>query len=215
MRPTEPTTEPHRTDYGFVRREYVRPFLPSGVERALDVGCGNGGFCSVLKEAGAGQVWGIDPDRRAAANAAAWADRIVVGRFPDDVPADAPPFDLVAFTDVLEHFEDPWSALRATATFLAPGGAVVASIPNIRFWPVLWALLVRRDFRYEDQGVLDRTHLRFFTRRTMIELFEASGFRVERGEPREYVGGKRARAVALMLGRDVRVKQYVLLARPV
>jgi len=200
------------TDYGFVTREYVLPFVPDGVQAALDVGCGNGGFCSVLKAASVPLVWGIEPNPRAANDAAAWADRVVCGRFPDDVPSEAPKFDLVSFTDVLEHFEDPWAVLRSTRDLLAPGGTVVASIPNIRYWSVLNDLLLHRNFTYREKGVLDRTHLRFFTKKTMIDLFEESGYRVQQCEPGNFSKAKRARAMSLLLGRDVLVKQYVTVA---
>jgi 2-polyprenyl-3-methyl-5-hydroxy-6-metoxy-1,4-benzoquinol methylase len=86
----------------------------------------------------------------------------------------------VVFNDVLEHIVDPWASLRLARRHVAPGGVVVASIPNLLHQHNLQHLLLERDFKYEDNGIRDRTHLRFFTRRSMLRMFEESGWRVAR-----------------------------------
>ena len=106
-------------------------------------------------------------------------DEVITGYFPQVLAVDpAQTFDLVTFNDVLEHIIDPWATLRETLTYLNPGGKVIATVPNIRYAPVLWQLLKGR-WDYTDIGTLDRTHVRFFTRATMIEMFEGAGYRVQ------------------------------------
>lgn len=103
---------------------------------------------------------------------------MVEGYFPEQVTQLEEMFDLIVLNDVLEHMVDPWSALSATSSLLGAGGHVVASIPNIRYFPVILDLVRRDEWTYSDWGVLDRTHLRFFTATTMRRMFESSGFEV-------------------------------------
>lgn len=160
---------------------------------------------------------GIEIDPTTAADAAARLDEVIVGRYPDDLPVDAR-FDCIVFNDVLEHMADPWSALEATVVHLHPGGTVVASIPNVRNVEVVYPLVTRGTWRYHDQGLLDRTHLRFFTKSSMRDLFEDSGFVVIQQIPLRTHGATRsriARAVHLLgrRGEEFLAVQYGLVAR--
>ena len=123
----------------------------------------------------------MEREPRAAAHAAKQMHKVLVGRF-DAVQADIPIryFDLVVCNDVIEHMEDPESFLRAIRERLVSGGHVLASIPNVRHWEVLWQLLVSKDWRYVQSGTLDRTHVRFFTEKSVRRLFEQAGFLIER-----------------------------------
>ena len=85
---------------------------------------------------------------------------------------------MVSFNDVLEHLWDPWDVLRDTHRWLSPGGHVVAAIPSIQYLPVM-SRLVRGRWDYTDGGTLDWTHVRFFTRATILEMFEQTGYEVE------------------------------------
>ena len=105
---------------------------------------------------------------------------MVPGYFPEAMDSLDERFDCVVLNDVLEHMVDPGSALVAARRFVAPGGYVVASIPNIRYFPVVHQLVFKDRWDYADWGVLDRTHLRFFTVSTMIEMFERAGYQVAR-----------------------------------
>lgn len=185
--------------------------VPPGTATALDVGCGRGGFCRTLKANGVGEVWGIEAHPDAAAEVT--ADRVVCGFFPQDMPADAPLFDLISFGDVLEHIEDPLTVLRGAAERLSPGGVVLASIPNLRYWRVLWNLYWHGDFTYKDQGILDRTHLRFFTRSTMRKLFTDAGLTVDRMDSVTVPEGRKAKLLNRLvprLGADSLTYQYLL-----
>ena len=87
-------------------------------------------------------------------------------------------FDCIVCNDVLEHLVDPWDTLKRLHPLIAPGGVMVASLPNMRFMPVLKDFVLKGEWRYVDQGVMDRTHLRFFTRKSMRALFEESGYQL-------------------------------------
>jgi 2-polyprenyl-3-methyl-5-hydroxy-6-metoxy-1,4-benzoquinol methylase len=159
-------------------RADLLPLVPGAI-RILDVGCGRGAFGAALRRSRPGsKVYGIEMSAEAAAVARDRLDDVICGAYPDDLPADWRDFDCVTFNDVLEHFVDPWRVLADTSGILAPHGKVFAAIPNVRWAPVLLDLAVRGRWHYEETGVLDRTHLRFFTRSSAVELFEESGYKV-------------------------------------
>jgi SAM-dependent methyltransferase len=87
-------------------------------------------------------------------------------------------FDLIIALDVLEHLADPWSVLKRLRELLAPDGVLIVSIPNVAHYRVSWRLFFLGEWEYRDEGLLDRTHLRFFTRKTAVELLTSSGFLV-------------------------------------
>ena len=87
-------------------------------------------------------------------------------------------YDVLLFGDTLEHLADPVSVLRRLSTHLAADGTLIVSVPNVANWAIRLMLLSGR-FRYTDRGILDRTHLRFYTRRTLVEMIESAGFRVQ------------------------------------
>jgi len=89
-------------------------------------------------------------------------------------------FDPLVINDVIEHMPDDAGFLKAVQAKLAPGAMVMGSIPNMRYWPVLRALIFQGEWRYTDEGVLDRTHLRFYTQRSFRRLLEENGFTVMR-----------------------------------
>ena len=125
-------------------------------------------------------------------------------------------FDAVICADVLEHLVDPWRAVVRLATLLKPGGAFLSSIPNIRNHRALAAIAVHGDFRYAPAGLLDRSHLRFFCRKNIRELFEQAGLAVEAMETNMGGYGLRHRALDLAtFGRlhDLFVFQFRTLAR--
>jgi SAM-dependent methyltransferase len=213
--------------YFELARPEMLPFVPPGCKRVLDVGCGQGNFGRLLKQTRNLEVWGVEPVAAAAAEAVTKLDHVIKDVFTPD--ADLPPgsFDAIIFNDLLEHLFDPAAALRLAHTLLKSDGVVVASIPNIRHFPTLWELVVRRDWRYRDCGILDRTHLRFFTRKSMLALFAGSGFKVERMEGiNPYSGGDgtssplRWRIFKLLNGltlnamEDMKYLQFAVVVRP-
>ncbi|HET7451397.1 MAG TPA: class I SAM-dependent methyltransferase [Thermoanaerobaculia bacterium] len=152
--------------------------LPAGTRRVLDVGCSQGATASALRAAGVEEIVGVEPDAADAGIAGTRYDRVIGGRLEDvREPWDAA-FDAILFGDVLEHLEDPSDALVRVRPWLAPGGRVVASVPNVGNWAVVGGLLEER-FDYVPYSTLSGTHLRFFTRRSLADLFEACGYAVE------------------------------------
>ncbi len=166
--------------YNRPRREMLA-FVPDAARRILDVGCGSGVFGGYLKAERGAEVWGIELDAAAAAAATDKLDRVLqgdvlvrLGELPDGG------FDCIVMNDILEHLVAPEKLLTDLRSKLATGGRVVASIPNIRHFPHLWDLVVHGRWDYVDEGLLDRTHLRFYTRRSLTTLFADSGYRLER-----------------------------------
>ena len=146
-------------------------------KHVLDVGCSTGYLAEVLLKRGC-RVTGIEIDPKAARRAEEYCERVMVG----DVESldlgeelDEGSFDVIIFGDVLEHLKDPLQALRRLESFLGPRGYVVASIPNIAHGSVRLALM-QGKFRYHSLGLLDSTHLRFFTRESLEQLFKDAGF---------------------------------------
>lgn len=169
-------------EYSASRADMLQ-FVPAHASAVLDVGCASGGFGrSLLDTRPDVRVWGVEPDQAAAGQAAhAGYAGVAVGRFPDAASElDARQFDAIFFNDVLEHMPEPASAVAAAHDLVAPRGVVIASIPNVRHFSVIWPLVRHGDWRYEASGIMDRTHLRFFTPRTMRELFEENGWQVVR-----------------------------------
>ncbi|HEY7519592.1 MAG TPA: class I SAM-dependent methyltransferase [Methylomirabilota bacterium] len=146
--------------------------------RLLDVGAADGLLSRHLTERG-WKVTGIEADPAMAAAGAAHCEQMLVADLNRGVPALDGLFDTIVCADVLEHLADPAAVLPALLTALAPGGDVVISVPNVAH---LWMRLslLAGCFQYADRGILDRTHLRFFTRRTLDELLDGAGLEVLR-----------------------------------
>lgn len=143
----------------------------------LDVGCATGYLAEALAARGC-TVSGIEVDADAAELARPHLETLVVADLESTDLADAFPgaqFDVVVFGDVLEHLSDPLRALRSAVTLLAPGGSVVLSVPNVAHGSVRLALLAG-EWNYTDRGLLDSTHVRFFTYETLTALVEEAGF---------------------------------------
>lgn len=196
------------------------PFLPATSRTVLDIGCGSGAFGAQLLERSPGlELWAVEPDvggAERAARSGSYAG-VIVGGFPekaDDLPKSF--FDCIFFNDVLEHVVEPGEALVAAQNLLSERGVVIASIPNVRCIDVVKPLVVGGDWRYEDFGLLDRTHLRFFTRKSMLRLFDEHGFEVRGVQGIHARQDWRIRAVRRLAGARVDeflFQQYVVVAR--
>ncbi len=151
--------------------------IPAGATSALDVGCSRGETARLLREAGVTRVVGIEPDAGDAADAAKLCDRVLTVPLEDVREEFSGQFDAVLFGDVLEHLPDPSAALLRVRPWLSAEGAVIASVPNVGHWSVVADLIAGR-FDYVPYSLLSGTHIRFFTRSTLRDLFEASGFTI-------------------------------------
>lgn len=174
-RPLVYHAEPGTTPVSAEKR-LVLERVPAGA-RVLEVGAHSGYFSSLLAERGC-RVTALEVDPRAAALATAQAERVVVGDVED--PAVwaqlSGRFDVLLFMHVLEHLVDPWAVLRRAHDLVAPGGRVLALLPNVACWRVRRTLFFAGEFEYEETGILDRTHLRFFTLASARALFESTGW---------------------------------------
>jgi SAM-dependent methyltransferase len=204
-------------------------FLPAGAARVVEAGCSDGalGHAYRLRHPRVDYV-GIERDPARAAQAAGRGLRVLaadVERLEDATLAALAPADAWVFGDVLEHLVDPWALLARVRGTLAPAGAVVACLPNMQHWSVI-ARLVSGELHYESAGLMDRTHLRWFTRTTIDAMFREAGYAVVRWGRRVYDAPLRHRALAgignlaTVLGADAErvvadadVFQWLVLAR--
>lgn len=195
-----------RPYYGQDRLE-MDQMLPASAVRILEVGCGDGRFLErSARRLGSGEAWGVEYDSVAAEAAIGRGLDIICGSYPEAVETLQGTFDLVVFNDVLEHLVDPWTALERTKELLTGTSTVVVSLPNIANIATLNEIAHEGDFRYRSSGVLDETHLRFFTRRSATRMFESSGYTVSRVVPIAPVSGWRLAGAARMLARLPPVK---------
>lgn len=162
-------------------RPEVLALVPRDARRVLELGCASGRFAAGLKRRQKCHVTGIDVSPEVAEDAAARLDRLVVGDCEDldlELLFQPDEFDCLVAADVLEHLRDPEHLLDRLQTFLAWNASIIVSIPNVRHAAVLQEA-VQGYWTYQEQGILDRTHLRFFTRREIENLFGRLGFEVD------------------------------------
>jgi len=143
----------------------------------LDVGCGFATTSQHIETRG-NRVTGIESSAEAVAVARTRLSEVIHGDLQSH-PITGRRFDVIIFADVLEHLAWPIGVLRSYLDLLNDGGSLIVSLPNIGLWSVRLNLLLGR-FHYEETGVLDRTHLRFFTRRTAREMIESMGLKIVR-----------------------------------
>lgn len=157
-------------------------FVPRGGSSALDVGCGAGGFAVHLRSRGYGRVTGIEPDAGRSELARDSVDRVIHSTIEDALERDlaGDRFDLIVVSDVLEHLVDPWTVTGRLTECLTRGGRMLLSVPNVGSLEVVKQLVRHGDWRYDDSGMFDRTHLRWFGRSTLRALLDRAGLVPER-----------------------------------
>lgn len=206
-------------DYYYLQtRSEMDRFVPSTAKRILDVGCAQGLFGQRLKERLGAEVWGLEIVPSAATIARQRLDHVLCGdvleqfdRIQDNY------FDCIIFNDVIEHLVDPYRVLLETRKKLARGGVVVCSIPNIRFFRYLFKFVVHGEWHYDESGVMDKTHLRFFTKKSIREMFESLGYRLVLLEGINPTPSWRVRLLSVAtLGsfEDTRYQQFACVAKP-
>ncbi len=164
-------------------RPELQAQVPLRAQRILDCGCGGGEFGLALKHRGAKEVCGIEIVERAFVFAKQNLDQALLGSIEKmELPWDDDYFDCVVFGDVLEHLIDPVAALKKVSRVLAPDGVIVISIPNIRFWQQVM-MLANGRWKYEDAGIMDRTHLRFFCAPDLAEMIANAGLELVKLQP--------------------------------
>jgi SAM-dependent methyltransferase len=200
-------------------REDLVSRIPAGASSALDVGCARGETARALRRAGVTRIVGIEPDPADAAEAARLCDLVLAVPLEEVREDFAGQFDAVLFGDVLEHLVDPSAALARVRPWLSAKGVVVASVPNLGHWSVVSDLLEGR-FDYVPYSILSGTHLRFFTRRTVHDLFEACGYGIQRVDtvtfPISPTGARKLQHLRSVPGAspDLEAAEFLIVARP-
>lgn len=144
--------------------------------RLLDIGCGSAIMGRALGEKGFNELYAVEKDPQARQNAGRFYRQVEEGL----EPFAAQSFDVILLLDVLEHLAEPLSFLQQALALLAPGGRALISVPNVAHWSVRLMLLLG-FFEYTERGILDRTHLHFFTRRSFRRMLkELLGFKIKK-----------------------------------
>lgn len=203
-------------DYFSRARTEIEPLLsrrPTTGFSVLEIGCSEGHTLEWLKRAGyCSWAAGVEPYAELRASPG-----IVDRFFKLDIEQALPDLgsasmDLILCLDVLEHLVNPWETLRRLDGLLKPGGMWIISVPNIRNYHILLDLAFKGRFEYGESGILDRTHLRFFTRSSAISLAETTGATVT-----EVLGTETQRWQKRLLSKiglgDLLAKQFILQAR--
>jgi 2-polyprenyl-3-methyl-5-hydroxy-6-metoxy-1,4-benzoquinol methylase len=166
---------------GIGNRQEMLKYVPTQASRVLEVGCGYGNFGELLKKNYEMEVWAIELNQKAAEIAKQKLDKVICDDFSQAKTLDLPHkyFDCIIFNDVLEHMIDPYSILIESKDLLTSEGIIIASIPNVRYLSNVYNFLIRQDWEYQDYGILDRTHLRFFTQKSMQKMFVELGYKID------------------------------------
>lgn len=166
------------------RHDFVRRLPIDTTASVLEIGCGTGATGALaLANKRAGRYVGVELFPAAAEAARQVLSEVHVANVEQmSFPWQPAEFDALILSEVLEHLSDPWTIVRRLAHHVRPGGLVLASSPNVSHWRVLREL-ARGRFPLADQGVFDRTHLRWFTPSSFADMFEAAGFRIDRLRP--------------------------------
>ncbi len=200
-------------------RSEMLPFIPAESSSILEIGCSSGAFGKLIKNERPGTVvWGIEPDEESAKKALKNLDHVICSTFSTELEElKGKKFDVICMNDVLEHMVNPDTVLLDCKSFLSPNGMIVASIPNILHFYNITQILLHQDWKYEDSGIMDNTHLRFFTKKSIIRMFEGCGYNIARIEGINASFGMKYRlANALTLGhlKDWKYVQFVIQAQP-
>ena len=185
-----------KTYYSNLRLNML-PIIPVS-EKVLEIGCGNGVLLDYLKKNNlAKETWGVEMNHKEYLPS---LDHFLLGKAEDNL-VNLPNnyFDCIICNDVLEHVFDPYALLKELKLKLRDGGVVVASIPNVRHLSVIINLVVNGDFRYRDAGIMDFTHMRFFTKKSIIRMFKEAGYEIDILKP-----------VSRGLGKDRWIEKLVL-----
>jgi 2-polyprenyl-3-methyl-5-hydroxy-6-metoxy-1,4-benzoquinol methylase len=203
--------------YQFARSEMLA-FLPDHYSKVLEVGCGAGSFIKSLNDGT--ESWGVEQDNTAAALAARHMHKVLMGSY-QSVSEQLPDgyFDLIICNDVIEHIEHYDKFLQEIKSKLSNNGALLISVPNVRFRPNLLELLLRKDWRYRDAGILDRTHLRFFTRKSLCRTLQELDWQITKIQGINRYGNRTVSPKRFLsylgqalLGRDTAYMQFAVLA---
>jgi SAM-dependent methyltransferase len=188
--------------FGGVRRDFLELLPKDGSFRVLEIGCGSGETgAAALSEGRCATYTGVEIAAQAAAAARSRLTEVIEGNVEQmELPWPDAHFDAVLMSEVLEHLVDPWAVVKRVSDKLKSGAVVLASSPNVAQIAVVKGLLANR-WELTETGVMDRTHLRWFTQASYARMFEDAGIRIERVQPMAKPGPGSKLFNALTLGR--------------
>ncbi len=181
MRLTQEREKNVNTAYFGLRPDLLRHISGKSI-KVLDVGCATGANGEYLRNQGiASEVYGIEISRDMAAVAGRTYAEVFLGDLDSmnlECTLSDKEFDVIVIGDVLEHLIDPWTVLKRLARHLKESGKMIVSLPNVQHIDVFLHVFVKGCWPHNDRGIFDKTHLRFFTYKTMVELLNAAGLSI-------------------------------------
>jgi len=165
--------------YANLRPEMIS-LISNSAEKILEIGCGQGGFSEQLIKEGV-ETWGIEPNIDSVKIAKKKLFKVLEGTLNErlnDLPDNY--FDAIILNDVLEHLLFPWEDLKLLKVKLVNNGEIISSIPNVRYAKNLFQLIFLKNWKYKEHGILDSTHFRFFTKKSILTLYKNSGYSVKK-----------------------------------
>jgi trans-aconitate methyltransferase len=176
-----------QTQNTFQRSPDLIDLMPLYAKRVIDIGCGPGNNAKEFHSRANPEYYlGVEIVPEDAEQARQYCSECIVGNieeFDEQQWGTLANYDLWVFGDVLEHLYDPWRLLQKVRTSITAGGEIICCIPNVQHWSLQCRLSIG-DWRYDEKGLLDRTHIRFFTRQTIIEMLHGAGFDITEIVPR-------------------------------
>lgn len=197
-------------------REDIIQFIPLGIKKTLEFGCGQGDFSLLVKNKFKTESWAVELHSESGDIASQKLDKVICGdaiesidKLPDNY------FDVIIFLDILEHLNDPYTLLNRCKCKLSENGVVIASIPNIRYYSAFKSYLFNAKWEYKQHGIMDIGHLRFFTHSSIIDLFESLDYTIKTIKGMHPTKSNSYKLLnLLMLNRlwDVRYKHFIIVA---
>jgi O-antigen biosynthesis protein len=163
--------------YFSLEREMFKNAIKEKNKSILDIGCGTGALGLYFRTNQNCNVFGIEINNAAYLEAKKNLDDVIKANIETlDIPYDNNQFDYIIMGDVLEHLINPMGTINKIIKLLKPGGKILITVPNVRHWSILISLIFKDKWKYESWGLLDYTHLRFFTKKSLQEMLNDSGF---------------------------------------
>jgi ubiquinone/menaquinone biosynthesis C-methylase UbiE len=204
-------------EYFSGHRPEMLVYIPVHSKRILEIGCGEGNFGAILKKKLGAEVWGVEYESSQAEMAMAKLDKVFSGDISgllDQLPGKY--FDAIICNDVLEHLTDPYTVLEKLRINLSPQGVMICSLPNIRFFRTFFDFVLHKNWDYTDNGIMDKTHYRFFTVKSIPKMFVNAGYDVltlEGINPTKSIRPLLWNLLFLGFFSDIKFRQFAVVAR--